>query len=67
MSGQQVRLLTTKRTVPEVKILNKLKGRVSYENTYLVLAEDTLTEDTSSLDEPGLKSIPLHYRMLSNT
>lgn len=34
-----------KGTVPEVKIVNKQKGRVSYENTYLVLAEHTtLTE-----------------------
>lgn len=56
-SVQQVRLLTKKGTVPEVKILNKHKVRISYENTYLLLAEHTtLTENTFPLDEPGLGS-----------
>lgn len=51
-----------------MKILNKHMGRISYEHTYLVLAEHTaVTEDTFSLDEPGLGSILLHKRMLSNT
>lgn len=61
ISGQQVRLLTKKEIVPEVRILNKGKGRISYENSYLVLVEHTtLTDYTFSLDELEPGSVLLH-------
>lgn len=67
--GQQVCLLTKKGTVPELKSLNKQRGRVSYDSIYLSSAEQaTLTEDISSLDEQQREgSILLHVRLLSNT
>jgi len=64
--GQQVCLLTNKGTVPELKSLNKQRGRISYDNIYLTSAEHaTLTENIFAMDEAqGDGPILLHKTAL---